>query len=166
MGTSGLLLCWTVMELMGRSALFSAIHLAFNDFYKTFSHFICSLCFLSFKAFPIHTASWSREGKADEPADISTITRATPCPLERSRTHCGLRQMVLAAPPSEVRHFAPSNSSHGQFRANQIPVVPGFITPDMVSCWSIGCSTTGWQYWLSEHVILVQSMLCLVVTLG
>ncbi|XP_055520867.1 protein CBFA2T1 isoform X4 [Leucoraja erinacea] len=55
----------------------------------------------SSEAFPIHTASWSREGKADEPADISTITRATPCPLERSRTHCGLRQMVLAAPPSE-----------------------------------------------------------------
>ncbi|XP_078257033.1 protein CBFA2T1 isoform X2 [Rhinoraja longicauda] len=55
----------------------------------------------SSEAFPIHTASWSREGKADEPADISTITRATPCPLERSRTHCGLRQMALAAPPSE-----------------------------------------------------------------
>ncbi|XP_051884577.1 protein CBFA2T1 isoform X2 [Pristis pectinata] len=55
----------------------------------------------SSEASPIHTASWSREGKADEPADISTIAKATPCSSDRSRTHCGVRQMASVAPPSE-----------------------------------------------------------------
>ncbi|XP_067854319.1 protein CBFA2T1 isoform X2 [Heptranchias perlo] len=55
----------------------------------------------SSEASRIHKAPWSREGEADGPADISTIARATPCSSDRRRTHCGARQMVSVAPPSE-----------------------------------------------------------------
>ncbi|XP_062923372.1 protein CBFA2T1 isoform X2 [Mobula hypostoma] len=55
----------------------------------------------SSEASPIHTAFWSREGKADEPADLSTIGRATPCSSDRSHAHSGVRQVASGAPPME-----------------------------------------------------------------
>ncbi|XP_069758045.1 protein CBFA2T1 isoform X3 [Narcine bancroftii] len=55
----------------------------------------------STEASPIHTASWSRESKADEPSDIPTMARDTRCSSNRSHTHCGVRQMASVAPPSE-----------------------------------------------------------------
>ncbi|XP_078066596.1 protein CBFA2T1 isoform X2 [Mustelus asterias] len=48
-----------------------------------------------------HTASWSREGEADGPADSSNIARATLCSSNRRRPPCGARQMASVAPPSE-----------------------------------------------------------------
>ncbi|XP_067905071.1 protein CBFA2T1 isoform X3 [Heterodontus francisci] len=53
------------------------------------------------KASRVHTASWSWEGEADGPTDISTIASAIPCSSDRRRTPCGARQMASVASPSE-----------------------------------------------------------------